>query len=91
MAIDPALKNILFKAVVMEDKPSHSFVSIRKPKLVAIRFSLEPLRVNPMRIRREIETTADKLKLEVETNGSKNVDEIVGDCDSIYNDKISNK
>jgi len=42
------------------------------------------------RIRREIETTADKLKLEVETNGSKSVDEIVGDCDSIYNDKISN-
>ena len=42
------------------------------------------------RIRREIEATANKLKKEVETNGSKQVDEIIGDCDSIYNDKISN-
>ena len=41
------------------------------------------------RIRREIEATAKKLRQEAETNGSKEVDEIIADCDSIYNDKIS--
>ena len=41
------------------------------------------------RIRRELESTAWKLKQEVETNGSKEIDEIIADCDSIYNDKIS--
>lgn len=41
------------------------------------------------RIRREIESTANKLKREVETNGDKDVDEIISSCDSLYNDKIS--
>ena len=41
------------------------------------------------RIRREIESTAYKLKQEVESSGTKEVDEIIADCDSIYNDKIS--
>ena len=41
------------------------------------------------RIRREIESTGKKLRQEAETNGSKDVDEIIADCDAIYNDKIS--
>tara|TARA_Y100000593_G_scaffold31767_3_gene62488 strand:- start:19032 stop:20522 length:1491 start_codon:yes stop_codon:yes gene_type:complete len=41
------------------------------------------------RIRREIETTANKLKSEIKSNGDKSIDDIVASCDSIYNDKIS--
>ena len=41
------------------------------------------------RIRRELQSTALKLKLEVESNGNKEIDEIIADCDSIYNDKVS--
>jgi len=41
------------------------------------------------RIRREIESTAKKLRQEVETDGNKPVDEIIAECDTIYNDKIS--
>ena len=41
------------------------------------------------RVRREIEATAYKLKQEVEASGTKAIDEIIAECDSIYNDKIS--
>jgi replicative DNA helicase len=41
------------------------------------------------RICREIDTTADKLKGDVRTIGERTADEIISNCDTIYNDKIS--
>ena len=40
-------------------------------------------------MRREIESTGKKLRQEAETNGNKDIDEIIADCDAIYNNKIS--
>jgi replicative DNA helicase len=42
-----------------------------------------------LRVRREIDETAERIADEVRNAGEKNVDEIVALCDSIYNDKIS--
>jgi hypothetical protein len=55
IANDPALKNTLFKTVVMEDKANHSPVRKRILKLPEIRFSLEPLRATTSRVNREAE------------------------------------
>jgi len=41
------------------------------------------------RMRREIESTGKKLRQEAETNGNKDIDKIIADCDAIYNNKIS--
>ena len=43
-----------------------------------------------IRIRRDIDGTADKLKTFVKTNGHKDADSIISQADQIYNEKIQN-
>jgi|TARA_Y100001963_G_scaffold159106_1_gene261331 replicative DNA helicase len=42
-----------------------------------------------LRIRREIQETAQSVRNFVEKSGSKDIDEIIGECDAIYNSKIN--
>ena len=42
-----------------------------------------------LRIRREIQETAQEVKTYVEKAASKGIDEIIGECDNIYNSKIN--
>ena len=42
-----------------------------------------------LRVRREIDETAERISKEVKSCGEKSMEEIIGMCDSIYNEKIS--
>ena len=62
-----------------------SFTQIKKPAVIEACKELCKIR-----IRRDIDGTADKLKNFVKTNGHKDADSIISEADQIYNEKIQN-
>jgi len=62
VAKDPDLKKILFKIVVIDDKANHSFFFKRTLKLLAIWFSLDPLRIIQNKTNVENEMICKKVK-----------------------------
>lgn len=62
-----------------------SFTQIKKPAVIEACQELCKIR-----IRRDIDETADKLKGFVKTNGHRDADSIISEADQIYNEKIQN-